>query len=171
MSKDNRTHSRVVFLDYDGVVNTPMWNEKGTKCSYSFPKDGKVNNFQAVQWVSEFCQKCHYSIVVTSTWRKYENYQQCLINGRLRKGIEILGRTEITDNCRGQEIANYLKLHPEIKYYLILDDENDMLPEQQSHFVQTETLIGFGMKEYEKCLKVYIKDKSNNGSSKDKQHN
>ena len=63
--------SRVVFLDYDqdGVVNTSMWNGKGTRCTYNFPSDNKVNNFQAVQWLSEACQKFHYDIVVTSTWR------------------------------------------------------------------------------------------------------
>ena len=63
--------NRVLFLDYDGVVNTPMWNEKGTICRYNMPKDGKVNNFQAVQWISEFCQKFHFQIVVTSTWRTH----------------------------------------------------------------------------------------------------
>lgn len=48
--------SRVVFLDHDDVVNIPMWNEKGTKCSYNYPKDKKINAFQSVQWVSEFCK-------------------------------------------------------------------------------------------------------------------
>lgn len=69
----------VVFLDYDGVVNTPMWNADGTRCSFGFPQDNKVNNFQCVQWVSEFCQKFNYSIVVSSTWRLDDNYKECLI--------------------------------------------------------------------------------------------
>ena len=165
MSKNNKTAQRVLFLDYDGVVNTPIWNDKGTKCRYSFPSDGKVNNFQAVQWVSEFCQKCHYGIVVTSTWRKNTNWRECLINGGLRSGIEILGRTEITYGTRGQEIANYLRAHPEIKSYIIVDDDNDMLPEQQSHFVKTDTERGFGMAEYKRCVEIYIKDKSRNGKN------
>lgn len=160
------TTTRVLFLDYDGVVNAPMWNDKGTKCRYNYPKDGKVNNFQAVQWVSEFCQQCHYSIVVTSTWRKDKNWRECLINGGLRKGIEIVGCTDITDGKRGDEIASWLKQHPEIKYYIIVDDDNDMLPEQQSHFVQTETTKGFGLKEYQQCLKIYERDKGRDGSFK-----
>lgn len=166
MRKENKLLQRILFLDYDGVVNTLMWNNKGTKCSYNYPQDGKVNNFQAVQWVSEFCQQCHYSIVVTSTWRKDRNWRECLINGGLRNGIEILGCTDITDGKRGEEIKSYLKQHPEIKYYIIVDDENDMLAEQQSHFVQTDTLIGFGIREYQQCVKIYEKDKGRGGSLK-----
>lgn len=165
--KKNKSFKRVLFLDYDGVVNTPIWNEKGTKCRFNFPKDVKVNNFQAVQWISEFCQKCHYSIVVTSTWRMDRNWRECLINGGLRSGIEILDCTDITDGRRGDEIESWLKQHPEIKYYIIVDDDNDMLPAQQSHFVQTNTEIGFGLKEYQQCLKIYNKDLGNGGSFKE----
>lgn len=159
-------NTRVLFLDYDGVVNTPMWNEKGTKCSFNYPRDNKVNNFQAVQWVSEFCQKCNYSIVVTSTWRKDRNWKECLINAGLREYIEILGCTDITDNSRGEEIKQYLEQHPKIKYYIIVDDDNDMLPEQQSHFVKTDTSIGFGEKEFKQCINIYLKDNVKGGSFK-----
>ncbi len=158
MDKVDKSLQRVLFLDYDGVVNTPLWNEKGTKCSYNYPKDGKVNNFQAVQWVSKFCQQCHYSIVVTSTWRKDKNWCECLINGGLRRDIKILGCTDITYDKRGNEIKNYLNEHPEVKYYIIVDDDNDFLEEQQSHFVQTDSEIGFTIKEYKKCLKIFERD-------------
>ena len=72
----------VVFLDFDGVVNTPWWSrdESGDlKCKYNFPFDGKVNNWQAVQWVSEFCEKYNYDIVISSTWRK-EGLKVCFEN-------------------------------------------------------------------------------------------
>ena len=54
----------VVFLDYDGVVNTPMWELRDGKWKYRHHQtyDGKVNNQQAVQWVSEFCEKYGYDI-------------------------------------------------------------------------------------------------------------
>ena len=84
--------SRVLFLDYDGVVNRSIWNEKGTKYFFGYPEDGAVNDFQAVQWVSEFCARCKYDIVVTSTWRKYGNWKECLIAGGLREGIEVQGK-------------------------------------------------------------------------------
>ena len=149
-----------------GVVNVPMWNEKGTKCSYGWPKHGKVNNFQAVQWLSEFCKACKYDIVVTSTWRSDRNYAECLINGGLREGIEILGKTDDLnyehpwpEPTRGYEIKKYLEEHPEIKYYIIIDDEDQFLPEQQDHFVKIiNDNVGFGYLEMEKCKDIYMKD-------------
>ncbi len=157
--------SRIVFLDYDGVVNTPMWNDKGTKCTYNFPQDNKVNNFQAVQWLSEACQKFHYDIVVTSTWRWDKNYKECLINGGLREGIEILGRTpELRDQPRGAEIKKYIEDHPEIKYYVIIDDDADMLPEQIGHFINTDTLVGFTLNDFNRFEEIFMHDKGHGGS-------
>ena len=158
-------NSRVIFLDYDGVVNTAMWNNKGTSCNYNFPEDGKVNNFQAVQWISEFCQTCHYDIVVSSSWRTEPNYQECLRNGGLRDGIQIIGKTpDRPGQSRGSEIKAYLEEHPEIKYYIIVDDDNDMLPEQKEHFVKTNVDRGFGKPEYRKCIEIFLKDNGHKGS-------
>lgn len=162
-------NSRIVFLDYDGVVNTPMWNAEGTHCSYGFPKQGKVNNFQAVQWLSEACQKFGYDIVVTSTWRLDDNYKECLINGGLRKGIEILGRTpRFSGQPRGSEIKAYLEEHPEILYYVIVDDEADILPEQCGHFIQTNGDTGFNLSEFKEFETIFEKDNKQGGSFPDK---
>lgn len=161
--------SRVCFLDYDGVVNTPMWNAEGTHCSYGFPKQGKVNNFQAVQWLSEACQKFGYDIVVTSTWRLDDNYKECLINGGLRKGIEVLGRTDrLRDVCRGVEIKKYIDEHPEIQYYVIVDDEADMLPEQMGHFIMTNGDTGFNLSEFKRFEEIFESDNQRGGSFTEK---
>ena len=163
----------VLFLDYDGVVNTPMWDESGSKWRFNFPEDGKVNNFQAVQWISEFCQKCDYSIVVTSSWRLDSNYRECLINGGLRSDVKILGRTEdlfsprkdleFSGQSRGVEINKYLSDHPEIKNYIIVDDEDDCFDEQQrARFVQTDSTTGFSMNDMRKCRKIHARQKNEN---------
>ncbi len=157
--------SRVIFLDYDGVVNTPMWNTEGTICSYGFPNQGKVNNFQAVQWLSETCQKFGYDIVVTSTWRLDDNYKECLINGGLRKGIEVLGRTpRFPGQPRGTEIKAYLDEHPEIQYYIIVDDESDILPEQMDHFIKTNGYVGFNFSDFIRFEEIYERDLKQGGS-------
>ena len=44
--------------------------------------------------------------------------------------------------CRGVEIEHYLYEHPEIKNYVILDDDSDMLLSQRKHFVKTHTRGG-----------------------------
>ncbi|MBE6954481.1 MAG: hypothetical protein E7449_01040 [Ruminococcaceae bacterium] len=140
----------VIFLDYDGVVNTPRWHQKDGqwKCRYGHPWDGKVNNEQAVQWVSEFCEQFGYKIVVTSTWRLHDDYDEMLVRGGLRSGIEILGRTPVMDNkTRGDEISQYLDKHPEITGYLVFDDEY-VSEEHQARMVKCNASVGFGLDEY-----------------------
>ena len=140
----------VLFLDYDGVVNTIIWNENGTKAGYNHHNDGKVNNFQAVQWVSEFCQKYDYKIVVTSTWRIWENYADCLRNGGLRPDVEILGCTGKSTLGRGAEIKDYLNEHPEITQYIVADDENafEGYPDILERFIQCNHNGGFNYEEF-----------------------
>lgn len=145
----------ILFLDYDGVVNTPIWDRMGNHCSYANPFHNKVNNFQAVQWVSEFCQKYDYSIVVTSTWRSGKNYKQCLINGGLRKGIKILGKTKRLDNhCRGDEILLYINEHPEVENFIILDDDSDM-GDLKNHLIKCNSYVGFTLVEFLKAKELH----------------
>lgn len=162
----------VVFLDYDGVVNTPRWDkdENGKwHCRYNFPIDGKVNNEGAVQWISEFCEKYNYSIVVTSTWREWGNYQICLRNAGLRDNIEILGGVPVLRKKRHFEIEAYLEEHPEIENYLIFDDENTIY-ELRTHLVLCNCDEGFGLREYreaERLHRLFTKESLSKGTNND----
>jgi len=154
----------VIFLDYDGVVNIPMWkrDENGKYfCSFNFPSDCKVNSYQGCQWVSEFCLNYEYSIVVSSTWRKNNNYKECLKMGGLRDGIEILGKTpEIWHDdtgertYRGEEISQYLKEHPDIDGYLIFDDDSDMTV-HMNRLVKCDGSVGFTIREYQEAVTLH----------------
>lgn len=153
----------ILFLDYDGVVNTPMWDDNGTHFGFGFPEDNKVNNFQCVQWVSEFCEKYRFSIVVTSTWRfSTPFYKECLYNGGLRKTIEIVGCT-LVDNSfnRELEIASYLAMHKDIKKYLIFDDSTDFIL-LKDHVIKCETELGFNITKYAEAQELYKKLYGNN---------
>ena len=146
----------VIFLDYDGVVNNIIWDPERGRADYSHPHRGKVNNWQAVQWLSEFCQTHDYKIVVTSTWRLHPNYKECLIAGGLREGIEILGRVGRLENGRGAEIMEYLDKHPEIEKWLVLDDEDcsEGHPEIAERQVLCLTNGGFNLEEYELAIQL-----------------
>lgn len=129
----------VVFLDFDGVVNTPMWHNANGKLrtKYNFPKNGSVNNWQACQWLSKFCKERGYSIVVSSTWRKsgLETCRKCLYNGGVWQSIPIIDRTPVLDTKRGYEIQKWLDTQVEndikIKRWIIIDDEDDMVSKEQ----------------------------------------
>ena len=55
------------------------------------------------------------------------------------------------------EIKKWLKEHPECEYYLIVDDEDDIIPEQKDHLIQTDGNIGFTLREYTLCQVAYEK--------------
>ena len=167
---------KALFLDYDGVVNIPIWDAKGAVCTFAFPKENTVNHYQAVQWISELCQKFNYKIVVTSSWRRSENYAECLKNGGLRADVEIVGKTDILDDVdyrikRGSEIEAYLKDHPEIEYYLIIDDEDIALPAQKNHFIHTNGCYGFMLPDFDKAKQIAELDERHGGSFWDRSEN
>jgi DNA segregation ATPase FtsK/SpoIIIE-like protein len=158
----------IVFLDYDGVVNRKMWELVGGKwvCLFGYPEDGKVNDTQAVQWVSEFCEKYEYDIVVTSTWRKYPEWEQCLRAAGLREGVRIVGATALPVQDRAKEISDYLAQHEDIESYLVFDNDESLLKNNEAdpweegllfevpgvhrdHLVLCDERYGFGEKEYQ----------------------
>lgn len=148
----------ILFLDYDGVVNTPMWqlNSKGEmRCLYNFPRDNKVNNFQACQWISEFCEKYNYKIVVTSTWRFNKNYVDCLYNGGLRPKVEVIGKTNyLSDKTRSDEINQYLNENKDINNFIIIDDES--IEGFGGHFILCSQDCGFNLKEFKEAESIHI---------------
>ena len=146
----------IAFVDYDGVVNIAMWDEEGKHCRFNFPEDDKVNHFQAVQWLSHFCKKYDYKIVVTSTWRKWSNYKNCLINGGLSKNVEIIGKTDVLPlGTRGDEVNRYLSEHHDIENYIIFDDDNDFTKEQQEHLVLCDVDVGINMERFNVASRIH----------------
>ena len=47
-----------------------------------------------------------------------------------------------TTLCRGKEIDAYLKEHPEIENFVIIDDDSDMLEEQMGNFHHSDPWFG-----------------------------
>ena len=45
----------------------------------------------------------------------------------------------------------------QVNRYSIIDDENDMLPKQQEHFVQTYSQFGILSKDAERVITIYDK--------------
>ena len=143
--------SKIVFLDYDGVVNRKMWTQLDGKwvCRYGYPEDGRVNDGQAVQWVSEFCERYGFDIVVTSTWRKYPEWETSLRGGGLRESVKILGATPLPTKDRAEEISEYLAAHPDIGEYLVFDDKDSLVESIHAcRLVLCKKERGFGEEEY-----------------------
>lgn len=145
-SNDELFAQNVIFIDIDGVFTSARtgW--------YNF--DIYAVNF--IRWV---CEKSNSKLVVSSTWRKNHNYNFfASIFGEeyLHKHFRttslrtIYNDYDISKFRRGLEIDCWLKLH-NVNQYLILDDDSDMLDEQKSNFIKTDTMDGLS---FENMLKI-----------------
>jgi len=144
---------KIIFLDIDGVLNTIR----------SYYATGSQETWDAIA--------CKYlqvllkynndlRIVVSSTWRysndclgifKYNGFDTSMFHKHWRTPImspeEKLGleaKSFKEKAVRGIEIQRWLsdERHSDVTHYCIIDDDDDMLPEQEKHFVQVPAYDG-----------------------------
>ena len=165
---------KVVFLDIDGVLNTKWWytqmdrNTPRDKYGYAFdPK--AVANLRKVVDETEAC------IVISSSWKcmglsqMEDMWDERNLPGKV-VGItpnsvsdELLVDTDIDSmelfHIRGEEIKEWLTKHGKhVSHYVIIDDMDNMLPEQQSHFVQTNPEVGITEDDANKAIVILNKE-------------
>ena len=120
-----------------------------------------LNHYQACRWLSLLCLETNSSIVVTSEWRRWENYKECLKNGGLLPEVNIIGNTPIfycEDLTRGKEIKKWMN-ETSISYdkFIIIDDDDDMEYEDlRSRLIRCDTMIGFTYYEYRKAKEMLM---------------
>lgn len=152
---------KVIFLDFDGVLNSlqsfKMWEYRKDQSKWETEMykgwQGSMREYLAM----EFCPICFSNmeelvrrnpdvkIVVSSSWRineTVESLKQILYPSKLISEA-IIGVTESFSNLRGYEIQKWLDGHPEVKNYVIIDDDNNMLDSQKDNFVKTSFMHGF----------------------------
>ena len=108
-----------VFLDIDGVLNTRTTCQH-TPDGYTGIDDARVEILANVIKMYD----C-YEIILISDWKEMGEYDDdylYLLEKLDLYGLDISGKTKDQGNNRGKGIINYLKSHPEIDDYVILDD-------------------------------------------------
>lgn len=110
---------KVLFLDIDGVMNYEGTNNK------ICPK--------AVAILNRIISETKAKIVLSSVWRLSETMRKEVRDA----GVDFIGITpylpkeeRMSSVGRGLEINAWLKDHPEVTKYAILDDDSDFLPDQ-----------------------------------------
>lgn len=152
----------IVFLDFDGVINTPIWeyDQNGKlHCCFHYPTDEKctANNFQAICWLNEYCKITNSDIVVSSTWRRggLKLIQECLYRSGLDISINVIDITDhLPYNGRGYEIYNYLVNHPDIEKITILDDDCDM-GNLEKYLIKCNCNIGFLFDKFSEAKEMF----------------
>ena len=145
---------KIIFLDFDGVITTlrTQWELDDEKMAL----------------VRRICDETGAKIVISSTWRwgslettlkkifgKDYDDSHYLLNTGTVIDITTRDRSFIKDwIVRGHQIQKWLDEHPEVENYIILDDDSDMLPEQKSHFIHTDTYLGISEEDTEKAIRM-----------------
>ena len=149
---------KVIFLDIDGVLNTGRWYSKMDR---NTPKDkyGYAFDPNAVANLKKIVDETGAEIVISSSWKSFglseleEMWQDRVLPGKLI-GItpntvsdEMLLNADLDHmelfSIRGMEIKEWLsKKGKYVSHYVIIDDMDNMLQEQKSHFVQTNPEVG-----------------------------
>lgn len=141
---------KVMFLDIDGVLNSQEWyTERMEKeMSYDYPKD--EFSPELVSKLNGLIKETKAKIVISSTWRISRSLSELKDLFRF-VGVqgEVIGKTSSNQfrgkygQCvRGKEIKEWIDEQREEVKYIIIDDDNGMLPEQQSRFIKTTWLHG-----------------------------
>ena len=171
----------LIFLDFDGVLNTENHFAKMTvdgvpTRDYYGPKfDPK-----AVANLQKIIEATDAWIIVSSSWRYMglKDLQRMWTDRNLPGWIagitplhteddklletDLSQLDEITPemfcSSRGNEIKAYfdevLQVNNDTQRYVILDDLNEVLPEQESHFNRINPIVGITEEDAEKAVKI-----------------
>ena len=133
MNKDP-DHTRVIFLDIDGVLN----------CHSDFMKKRRGHKYEVLNknMISRFKQlvkDINPTIVLSSTWRLHDNLKEYLKKKKIvyHDVTPDYGYSERFGK-RGAEIDEWLLKHIEVENFVIVDDVNDFYNQQQEFVVITD---------------------------------
>jgi hypothetical protein len=163
---------KVLFLDIDGGLNTERQHDRCANEGIA-PVDGFGYAFdpEAVANLKSIVEETDAYIVISSSWKLWGlDAMQRMWTRRGMPGIviDITPNTESDEMLlsvnldymdipaiKGSEIKEWLSTTGhDITHYAILDDLPDMLPEQESHFIQTDPRIGITEEDAKQIIKI-----------------
>ena len=161
---------KILFLDIDGVLNTKFWYRKmddGT------PRDkwGYVFAPMSVANLKRIVDETGAEIVISSSWKCVglpelkKMWKSRKLPGKIVDATPDCMRDEdlldidfdliVPGASRGYEIREWLSRRSEnVSHYAIIDDMYEMLPEQQSHLVMTDSEIGITDEDANKVIEI-----------------
>lgn len=112
--------TRVVFLDFDGVLNSMS--------SFGLHGDLRLSPVH-VSSLNKICDSGSAVVVVSSTWslfRRIEELRDLLSEAGFTG--KVVGTTPDIGPCRGKDIDQWLIDNRDVESFVILDDNGDMEP-------------------------------------------
>ena len=109
---------KVIFLDIDGVLNSRK-TLNARKFPYAIDQELLTRLLQLLEQTGA-------SVVLSSTWR----YDPAGIFSAKHHGVPFIDITpDMPDEPRCKEILEWLRHHPEVTRFIVIDDEDDELDE------------------------------------------
>lgn len=119
---------KIIFLDFDGVLNSHKWIEANQHLFESGQLFmHKHLDHDAVARVDKICRETGAKVVISSTWRRFNTLPQLQAILK-RHGFtgEVISTTPILGGPRGNEIARWLRAAGPVESFVIIDDDSDM---------------------------------------------
>lgn len=166
--------NKIIFLDIDGVINPvhymnamgKLWSASHNEIK-SFDDYGQLFFYHNCDALKYIIDKTGAKIVISSTWRMSGlKVMQDMWRDRGLAGeviaitpteVEVVdaGKAEFYDSvCRGMEIDHWIKTNNFTGNYVIIDDTQDMLDEQEHLFIVTNPYCGLTFKNAEKAIAI-----------------
>ncbi len=177
---------KVLFLDIDGVLNSQNWFGWRAYCAkhpgigeFATDKDLTSDDYmryklamldqRAVANLNRIIDETGCVVVLSSSWRWQNNQKE---NDKIVEALRLRGFKynfyDITPKIymdefgtqRGTEIKTWMDRElemTEIESYVILDDDNDMLPEQMDNFILVNNQYGLSDIDVFKAIEILNK--------------
>ena len=157
---------KVIFLDIDGVLNCD------TSKSYCHDDTyGIITGIDSdkVKRLAKIVEETKAQIILSSDWKigwnihyvgRKPSHVKYLDNHLYKKGKLIIKDKTPDINkgwSRGEEILSYLKTHPDIDNYVILDDtffDDFIIKEIEEHLVLTDYKVGLTDENVQSAIKI-----------------
>jgi len=115
-----RDFSRVVFVDFDGVLNDDAWLDAGR---------GKVLSPDHVARLDALCRSAGAAVVVVSAWRYFTRQAELRAMladaGLTAPVLGAVGSDRGPDDGRAEHAVAWLAATPTVRSWVVLDDAYD----------------------------------------------
>lgn len=150
-----------VFIDIDGVLRHEDFFKNNVFESTADHTDGLFKfDERSMKNLNHIVEETGAKVVVSSSWRfswQIGELQTLFkYNGFIGDVIDVTPiylESYTHEVARGKEIADWIKKNP-IDNYCIIDDCNDMLDEQETHFVWVDDKHGITEDDAEKAIQI-----------------
>ncbi|HKM20914.1 MAG TPA: HAD domain-containing protein [Lachnospiraceae bacterium] len=165
-------NKRIIFLDIDGVLNSNFWNESHQREI----SDGSLIDAEKVRLLGEIIRRTSADIVLHSGWRFWFNQDlepnrkeaERLVELLENEGLTIsdvtpdltteeIRRTRKFSLVKASEIFEWLKQHPEVEQWVVLDDLDLHNIELAKHQIKTNQVVGLTKEDVELAVTMLTK--------------